>query len=138
MNGQIHIFVNKTENGELQPQDSNQIVLEDKDVEKEGIEKSAVASALINAGQQAISQSVNWYGEITGDMTTVKSINNMVGLAGDVLMIAKGGVVGAITVATKYAFQAVGSAIAMKNENRQLEYNNAMLGEISTKGSRYW
>lgn len=138
MNGQIHIFVNKTENGEIQPQDGNQIALEDKDVEKEGIQKSAVASALINAGQQAISQSVNWYGEITGDMTTVKKINNMVGLAGDVLMIAKGGVIGAISVATKYAFNAVNSAIAIKNENRQLDYNNSMLGDISTKGSRYW
>lgn len=138
MNGQIHIFVNKTENGEIKPQDSNQIALEDKDVEKPSLEKQAIASALINAGQQAISQAVNWYGEITGDMTTVKRINNVVSVAGDVLTIAKGGVVGAIAVASKYAFQAVGSSIAMRNENRQLDYNNAMLGEISTKGSRYW
>ena len=46
MNGQIHIFVNKTENGEIQPQDGNQIALEDKDVE-------TVLSLLSEIGEEA-------------------------------------------------------------------------------------
>lgn len=138
MNGQIHIFVNKTENGEMKPQDTDQIALEDKDLEKPSISKQAITTALINAGQQTLIQSVSWYGQATGDMTTTKQINAMINLAGDALMIAKGGPIGAIAVATKYATQAVSTIISTRNENREIEYNNRLLGEISTKGSRYW
>lgn len=137
-NGQIHIFVGKGQSGELNAQDQSQPRVENNEVEGNDTAKQAINTALIQAGQQFITQGISMYGQITGDTTTTKAINNVASLSADILTIAKGGVVGAIAVGAKYALQAGNSVIANYQQNRQIELNNQLLGDISLKGSRYW
>lgn len=137
-NGQLHLFIGKGQAGETKAHDQSQPKVENTEMEGSSFEKQAIFSALVQSGQQAISQSINFYGQITGDMTTVRAINIITNLSADVLTIAKGGVVGAIAVGTKYGLQAIGSGIETYNTNRQIQVNNQLLGTISTKGSRYW
>lgn len=138
MNGQIHIFVGKGQSGELQAKDQTQPEIERKSVEGNDTQKQAINTALIQAGQQFISQGINMYGQLTGDMTTIRAIDSMVNVAGDALIIAKGGVVGAIAVGTKYALQAGNALLQTYQQNRQIALNNQLLGDISIKGSRYF
>lgn len=137
-NGQIHIFIGKGQSGELNAKDQVQLQMENKDVEGNNLERQAIATALIQSGKQAISQGINIYTQITGDTTTSEAINMIANVSADALTIAKGGWVGAIAVGTKYALQACSSIAENYIKNRQLEYNNKMLGDISLKGSRYW
>lgn len=138
MNGQIHIFVGKGQSGELQAKDQTQPEIEKKSVEGNDTQKQAINTALIQAGQQFISQGINMYGQLTGDMTTIRAIDSMVNVAGDALIIAKGGVIGAIAVGTKYALQAGNAMLQTYQQNRQIALNNQLLGDISIKGSRYY
>lgn len=138
MNGQIHIFVGKGQSGELQAKDQTQPEIEKKSVEGNDTQKQAINTALIQAGQQFISQGINMYGQLTGDMTTIRAIDSVVNVAGDALIIAKGGVVGAIAVGTKYALQAGNALLQTYQQNRQIALNNQLLGDISIKGSRYY
>ena len=137
-NGQVHIFVGKGQSGELNAKDQTQPQIERKNVEGNDTQKQAINTALIQAGQQFITQGINMYGQITGDMTTIRNIQGITNIATDALIIAKGGVVGAIAVGAKYALQAGASVIEMYKTNKQIELNNQLLGTISTKGSRYW
>lgn len=136
--GQVHIFIGKGQSGELNAKDQSQPQLEKKSVEGNDTSKQAINTALIQAGQQFISQGINMYGQLTGDMTTIRAIDSAVNVASDILIIAKGGVVGAIAVGAKYAIQAGNSVIQNYQQNRQIALNNQLLGDISTKGSRYW
>ena len=138
MNGQIHIFVGKGQSGELQAKDQTQPEIEKKSVDGNDTQKQAINTALIQAGQQFISQGINMYGQLTGDMTTIRAIDSMVNVAGDALIIAKGGVIGAIAVGTKYALQAGNAMLQSYQQNRQIALNNQLLGDISIKGSRYY
>lgn len=138
MNGQIHIFVGKGQSGELQAKDQTQPEVEKKSVDGNDTQKQAINTALIQAGQQFISQGINMYGQLTGDMTTIRAIDSIANIAGDALIIAKGGVIGAIAVGTKYALQAGNAAIQSYQQNRQIALNNQLLGDISIKGSRYY
>lgn len=137
-NGQVHIFVGKGQSGELNAKDQAQPKLENENKEGNSVTKQAINTALIQAGQQFITQGITMYGQLTGDMTTVRNINNIVNLSTDALIIAKGGVIGAIAVGTKYALQAGTSFLETYQTNKQTELNNRLLGNISTKGSRYW
>ena len=137
-NGQIHIFVGKGQSGELNAQDQSQPRVENNEVEGNDTAKQAINTALIQASQQFITQGISMYGQITGDTTTTKAINNVASLSADILTIAKGGIVGAIAVGAKYALQAGSSVVANYQNNRQTELNNQLLGNISVKGSRYW
>ena len=138
MNGQIHIFVGKGQSGELQAKDQTQPEIEKKSVEGNDTQKQAINTALIQAGQQFISQGINMYGQLTGDMTTIRAIDSVANIAGDALIIAKGGVIGAIAVGTKYALQAGNALLQSYQQNRQIALNNQLLGDISLKGSRYY
>lgn len=138
-NGQLHIYVKKSQiTDEITPQDTGQTEVEKNDLEKNNFQQQAIISALINSGQQAISQGIQVYTQLTGDSRISRLTNVATNLATDVLLIAKGGVVGAIAVATKYTLGAVNSAVQTINTNREIEYNNSLLGSISTKGSRYY
>lgn len=138
MNGQIHIFVGKGQSGELQAKDQTQPEIEKKSVEGNDTQKQAINTALIQSGQQFISQGINMYGQLTGDMTTIRAIDAVANVAADALIIAKGGVVGAIAVGTKYALQAGNAMLQSYQQNRQITLNNQLLGDISLKGSRYY
>ena len=61
-NGQLHIFVKKSQvTDEITPQDTGQTEVEKKDLEKNNFQQQAIISALINTGQQAISQGIQIY-----------------------------------------------------------------------------
>lgn len=137
-NGQIHIFIGKGQSGELNAKDQIQPQAENKDVEGNNLERQAIASALIQSGQQAISQGISLYGQITGDTTTIQAIQGITNVSADVLTIAKGGWVGAIAVGTKYALNAGASFVNTYQQNKQITLNNQLLGDVSIKGSRYW
>lgn len=138
-NGQLHIFVKKSQvTDEITPQDTGQVEVEKKDIEKNNFQQQAIISALINTGQQAISQGIQVYSQLTGDSRVARFTNAATSLATDVLMIAKGGPVGVVAVVTKYTLGAINSAVQTTNTNREIAYNNQLLGTISTKGSRYY
>lgn len=136
--GKIQININKPMNGELTAQDESIPQVEAAGVEKTSAAKQAINAALINAGKQAIQQGFNSYVEISGDYNLQRNVNLGTNIAADVLMIAKGGPVGAIAVATKYALNAANTYVAVKKENQQTEYNKKLMGQISREGSRYW
>lgn len=143
--GQIYIFIDKqgdgisgTGTGEIKPKKTPEQLAEEKAKKEKEQERKAITAALIQAGKQAAVQGVNVYGQLTGDITTTKSIQGVITIGADILTIAKGGWVGAIAVGTKYALQTANSFAMTTNTNRQLDYNKSLLGEISTKGSRYW
>lgn len=138
-NGQLHIFVKKSQvTDEITPQDTGQVEVEKNDLEKNNFQQQAIISALINTGQQAISQGIQVYSQLTGDTQFANVFNAVTSVGSDVLMIAKGGPVGVVAVVAKYTLGAINSAVQTTNANRQIAYNNQLLGEISTKGSRYY
>lgn len=136
--GKIQININKPMNGELTAQDESIPQVEAKGVEKTNVAKQAINAALINAGKQAIQQGFNSYVEISGDYNLQRNVNLGTNIAADVLIIAKGGPVGAIAVTTKYALNAANTYVAVKKQNQQTEYNKKLMGQISREGSRYW
>lgn len=136
--GQVHILIGKGESGELATKDQIQPEVEKKNVEGNDTAKQAIFTALIQSGQQAINQGIALYGQITGDTTTIQAIQGIANVSADALIIAKGGVVGAIAVGTKYALQAGTSFVNTYQQNRQIALNNQLLGDVSIKGSRYF
>ncbi len=136
--GKIDININKGIINELTPQDEEQPVVENRDQEKKGIDKQAITAALIESGKQAMQQGFNTYVTMSGDYQLQRQVELVTNTAADILIIAKGGPVGAIAVATKYALGAANAYVETKNENLQTNFNRSMLGQISKKGSRYW
>jgi len=104
---------------------------------KPNLQTQAINTALIDAGRSIIMQGMSHYGDLTGDYMSQARVNEALGLAGDVLMIVKGGVVGAIAVGAKYATQAINSMIQQRQNNIRVDYMRKHTGYIEAKGSRY-
>lgn len=139
--GQIKIQIMKSPDSvdsEFGVQDETQGVNGKKDVEKNSVQSQAITSALIQAGKQVMLQGINNYSQISGDYQTTRKINTAIDVGSDILTISMGGQVGVIMVGTKYALQGINSAIQTYNANRQINYDNQMLGNISRSGSRYY
>ena len=101
-NGQLHIFVKKSQvTDEITPQDTGQVEVEKNDLEKNNFQQQAIISALINTGQQAISQGIQVYSQLTGDTQFANVFNAVTSVGADILTIAKGGPVGAVIVKNK-------------------------------------
>lgn len=138
--GQIYIFIDKngSDGGDQQLKATGEEEKKNKAQKDKEKAREAIFTALIQAGKQAINQGINYYGQLTGDTTATRNIQSAVSIGADLLTIAKGGWVGAIAVGTKYALQIGNSLVQTELTNRQLNYNKSLLGDISTKGSRYW
>lgn len=137
-NGKIRIVIPKdTDLTEVSTQDETNITGK-KDVEKPNVVKQAVTTALIQSGQQALSQGINSFSTLTGDYRISEAVNVISSVASDILIIAKGGPVGVVVVATKKVLGAVEAFTQAHHTNRQIAYDNQQLGEISKAGSRYW
>lgn len=137
--GKIHVIIQKDKtNNEIYSQEESQGLASEKDKEKPSVAKQAIASALIQSGQQAISQGIDTYMQLSGNYQIGNAINTLTSVGADVLTIAKGGWVGAIAVGTKYALNIAKSYTDTYVQNREIEYNNQMLGVVSRKGSRYF
>ena len=104
---------------------------------KPNLQTQAINTALIDAGRSIIMQGMAHYGDLTGDYMSQARVNEALGLAGDVMMIVKGGVVGAIAVGAKYATQAINSMIQQRQNNIRIDYMRKHTGYIEAKGSRY-
>jgi triphosphoribosyl-dephospho-CoA synthetase len=104
---------------------------------KADIQTQAVNAAIIQISKQALMTGVQQYGNLTGNYASVRTLNTVMSIASDVLIIAKAGPVGAIYVAGKYASQILTQEITHFRNVQEHEFNTRKLGEISTKGSRY-
>ena len=99
--------------------------------------KSAINTALIQGARQLGSQGINVYTSISGDTATGRQLDSALSVGSDILMIAKGGMVGVAAVLGKHAMTAINSTIEVRKANIETEKANVLLGEISMKGSRY-
>jgi len=97
---------------------------------KPNFQQQAVNAALINAAKQVALSGVRMYGNITGDYATVESIGLVMSIGADVLMVAKGGWVGAIAVGTKYALNIANSGINQLHENLKWELGIQRAGGV--------
>lgn len=104
---------------------------------KPTLKNSAINTAMVQFGKQALNQGVRFYGDATGDYVTTEIIDTGVGLLGDLATIGVGGAVGLGVVLTKYAGNAIQSSINQRNADRETERLNQRSGIISKKGSRY-
>ena len=102
-----------------------------------GLNKQAVNSALIQAGEQAIAKGLNQFTNITGNDALSRKISDVTSLSADALTILKGGVLGAGVVAMKHIGTALVSQIQTEQANYEIEKQREKLGVISLKGSRY-
>jgi hypothetical protein len=104
---------------------------------KPSIQQQAVNSALINAGKQVMMSGVRVYGNITGDYATVNLINATMSIGADVLMIAKGGWVGAIAVGAKYAISFANSFVEQKHNEFEFSLGMQRSGGVFDGNSLY-
>ena len=104
---------------------------------KPNIQAQAVNAAIINAGKQILMDGVNQYGNITGNYAVANTINASLSLGADVLMLAKGGVVGLIAVGTKYTLSFVNAQIEQKHADIINEKALERSGNLALSGSRY-
>lgn len=138
MNGKIIVQINKgAETIETVRDTPNQRV-EAVDREKASIQSSAVTTALIQAGTQVITSTINQYGDLTGDYITANAISDLTNIASDMLMIARGGWVGVIAVASRKAIQAGQTALQAYKANQQVEFMKQRTGNITINDGRYY
>jgi triphosphoribosyl-dephospho-CoA synthetase len=104
---------------------------------KADIQTQAVNAAIIQTARQTLSTGIQQYGNLTGNYASVRTLNTVMSITSDILIIAKGGPVGAIYVAGKYASQILTQELTHIRDVQEHEFNIRRLGEISTKGSRY-
>lgn len=140
--GKIHVIIQKGENN-----NEIQAIMQDEvntntgkisNIEKPNAQKQAIATALIQNGQQMLSQGINSYTQMSGNYEFARSVNNFTSISADILTIAKGGVVGIVAVAAKYGLEAINKYTNQINNMRKLNYDNQQLGMISREGSRYY
>lgn len=140
--GKIHVIIQKGENN-----NEIQAIMQDEvntntgkisNIEKPNAQKQAIATALIQNGQQMLSQGINSYTQMSGNYEFARSVNNFTSISADILTIAKGGPIGVIAVAAKYGLEAINKYTNQINNMRKLNYDNQQLGIISREGSRYY
>ena len=138
--GNVEIVIRKSQTG--QGTDPTQITGEqtvstDKDPGKPSATQGAINTAIINAGRQTIMSGVKHYGALTGNYNAQKQINNALGIGADILMIAKGGPIGVIAVASRHALSAADSFVQQRIADRENDLARQRVGNISHRGSRY-
>lgn len=140
--GKIHVIIQKGEtNNEIQAimQDEvNTSTGKISNIEKPNAQKQAIATALIQNGQQMLSQGINSYTQMSGNYEFARSVNNFTSISADILTISKGGIVGIVAVAAKFGLEAINKYTNQINNMRKLNYDNQQLGMISREGSRYY
>lgn len=136
----IKIVIKKGESGDGTAPSETGVASAQTSKKEEGkadIQKEAVNAALIQVSKQAIMSGFQQYGDLTGNYAAVRNINGVMSVAADLLIIAKGGPVGAVFVVGKYATQILTQEISHFRNTQEHEFNVKRLGEISLKGSRY-
>lgn len=103
---------------------------------KMSIQSGAITTALIASGKQIIMQGINEYGNITGDYMLAEDINAGLSIGADILMLAKGGVVGAVAVGTKYLNSIMSSNVRQNRAERDIDLMRSQMGAIYINGGR--
>lgn len=134
MNGKITINIPKEDTSQFAP--INQPMLNNN--LNNSFRNQAINATLINYGMQLFQVGTSLYGEISGDYMTQTDINNAMGLAGDALLIARGGPLGIAAVAYKRTMQAVNLTISNKKQQQILEFQKSRLGTNAINGSRFF
>lgn len=139
--GNIEILIRKSQTAEgTSPSteiSGEETVSRDKEQGKPSIGQKAVNTAIINAGKQAMMQGIKHYGTLTGNYQLERQMNVMLGLTADMLMIAKGGPVGVVAVATRHALNIASSVVEQRVADRERDLAIQRAGEISLRASRY-
>lgn len=99
-------------------------------------QKQAINTALIGQGKAMLFSGINIYADVTKNYRAIEKMNNVMGLAGDVLMIAKGGYVGAIAVVGKHTIEVASSFVVQRNADLEHQMALQKSGYISESGSR--
>ena len=140
--GKIHVIIQKGEtNNEIQAITQDEVNTNTgkiSNIERPNVQRQAIATALIQNGQQMLSQGINSYTQMSGNYEFARSVNNFTSISADILTIAKGGVVGIVAVAAKFGLEAINKYTNQINNMRKLNYDNQQLGMISREGSRYY
>ena len=133
MQGQIEVKISKSQTVDGQAPDVGQ----EREAGKPSVQNQALAGAAIALSKQVLSQGITQYGNLTGNYARVETINNVLGIVSDIGIIAAGGPVGAIAVATKYALNLGNSVVSQITANREIAFAQQRAGYIATQGSRY-
>lgn len=99
--------------------------------------KSQINTLMIDYGKKLMQQGFNTYINITGETLMGNRVNELVDISGDILMILKGGVVGAVAVGFKTATKAIDSYIQNTKANNNAEFLKSSMGKVRTNGGRY-
>jgi hypothetical protein len=110
---------------------------EDSKASKQTEAQKALLAGIINVAKQQAMNGAQQYGNLTGNYTAVMVLNNALELASDIGIIAKGGIAGAIFVASKHTIALVNSSINQMNATREQDFRNQLLGKVALQGSRY-
>jgi uncharacterized protein YaaW (UPF0174 family) len=130
----IKIRISKGEDAQVSPEQKVDIKQEQG---KTSPQLKAVNAAIINVAKTALVQGVHIMGDITGNYTMTRIMDQTLSLGADAMTVAIGGPVGAIAVVGKYALQAGQSFANNYTQNRELEMQRSRVGNISVRGSRY-
>jgi len=104
---------------------------------KKSFGQNAVGAALVQAGKQMVVAGLNQYGNLTGDYTTQRAMQNATRITGDIATVARYGAAGAVMVAANLGIEAFSSWVNMENVRREENMRRQRAGAISIKGSRY-
>lgn len=110
---------------------------EDSKAGKQSAAQQALIAGIVNVAKTQAMNGLQQYGNLTGNYTAVMQLNNQIELITDIVSIAKGGVLGAIYVASKHTIALVNSSINQMNATREQDFRNQLLGRVATQGSRY-
>lgn len=133
----IKIRIEKDQTGEaIQPQQPAGVP-DAKEQGKTSPQLKAVNAAIINVAKTALIQGVHTMGDITGNYTVTRLMDQTLSLGADAMTITIGGPIGAIAVVGKYALQAGQSFASNYIQNREIDMQRLRVGTISVKGSRY-
>ena len=138
--GNIEIIIRKPQQGEgTMPTEmsSENEVSTSAEQGKPSTTQNAVNTAIINAGRQAMMQGIKHYGTLTGNYQMERQINQMIGIGADILMIAKGGPVGVVAVATRHALNIAQSVVEQRVADRENALAVERAGVLSLRASRY-
>ena len=137
----LEIVIKKGEQGQGTAPEQTETASVQKSVRKDPatstVTKSAATTAIIATARTAFMQAVQHNNSMTGRYFRAQSQQQMLSLATNVAIIAKGGPIGAIYVASRIGMDAWSQHVALVQENRAVEFNLRRTGNIALGESRY-
>ena len=92
---------------------------------------------LIDYTKQIITTGINLGIDRSGDYLLKDNLTNLTNIGADILMVAKGGYVGATAVAMKYGSNAINSLVELNRNKYKVEMLREQAGKVIELGGRY-